>query len=127
MPEQAGNLDAVGEMFGIRLPEFAARPPEVTDNNAATKDMQRVQSGEREVKCKLRVVPGAVVWHVLGLGTRNCNFPGLDLLLRTQIIQILFVRNVAAFNRDGVRVTVPQVTVSDAPVSQLNFVMDPFI
>ena len=49
MPEQAGDFDAVGELLGIPFIHPAARPPQIADDDAAAKDVQRVQPGQREI------------------------------------------------------------------------------
>src|SRR5262245_19268603 len=68
VPEQARYFYTVGETLGLGAPEFSARPPEKRDDDRATKHVQGVERGEREINTKISAVLRHECGQTLNIG-----------------------------------------------------------
>src|SRR6266850_4038485 len=55
VPEQAGDLNSIGEMLGVALVKLCPNgQPEVREDNHPTEDVQSVESGDGEIAGEVR-------------------------------------------------------------------------
>src|SRR6185295_19301852 len=71
VPEQTGNLNAIGVPFRVGFPQAGQRTPNRKNHNSATQNVERVQPGQRKINRQVGAVPRTVILHLLDLGHWN--------------------------------------------------------
>src|ERR1017187_7929445 len=137
VPKQAGDLDAVGETFGILFPHGSTKRPEVKNDQHAAENVQRVQAGEREINRGEGVVLRAVIFHLLDVGGGDGMLLKLGRLRggTAQIHEVLPVIRKSSVDGDAagffgeieVLRFLDEMAVGKFAAGQLDFIMNPFV
>src|ERR1043165_1669400 len=74
VPEQAGNLDAIGVTNRILTPDAGQRSPNNKNHDCSANDVQGMQTGQGEINRGISVVPRTVVADVFDVGNMDFDF-----------------------------------------------------